>query len=84
MSPGELIKDIRLEKAATMLSEGKMRINEIKDMVGYSSSSYFAKNFLKNTVCFQKTTLKSNEYEKAIKRTSVQYGSGSIIWNLFQ
>lgn len=47
MSPGELIKDIRLEKAATMLSEGKMRINEIKDMVGYSSSSYFAKNFLK-------------------------------------
>lgn len=47
MSPGELIKEVRLEKAATLLSEGKMRISEIKDMVGYTSSSYFAKNFLK-------------------------------------
>ena len=46
-SPGELIKDIRLEKAAEYLIQSDLRIGEIGNIVGYASSSYFAKAFLK-------------------------------------
>lgn len=46
-SPGEIIKDIRLDKAASLLREGDMRVNEVCFYVGYTSSSYFAKSFFK-------------------------------------
>jgi ligand-binding sensor domain-containing protein/DNA-binding response OmpR family regulator/nitrogen-specific signal transduction histidine kinase len=47
LSPGKLIKKIRLEKAAAMLRNSDLRIGEIGYLVGYNSSSYFAKSFLK-------------------------------------
>lgn len=47
MTPNELIQLIRLKKAAELLSEGELRINEICYKVGFNSPSYFAK-------CFQK------------------------------
>jgi two-component system cell cycle response regulator len=47
LSPLELINIIRLKKAAELLAEGDYKIYEISDIVGYSSQSNFARNFLK-------------------------------------
>ncbi|MDH6304196.1 ligand-binding sensor domain-containing protein/signal transduction histidine kinase/DNA-binding response OmpR family regulator [Parabacteroides sp. PF5-5] len=47
MTPNELIQLIRLKKAATLISEGQFRINEICYQVGFNNPSYFSK-------CFQK------------------------------
>lgn len=45
--PIDFIRLIRLKKAAELILEGKYRIGDICYMVGISSSSYFAKLFLK-------------------------------------
>jgi two-component system cell cycle response regulator len=47
LSPLELINIIRLKKAAGLLAEGDYKIYEISAIVGYSSQSNFARNFLK-------------------------------------
>ena len=47
MTPNDFIKVTRLKKACKMMIEGEYRITEIGFLVGFSSSSYFAK-------CFQK------------------------------
>lgn len=47
LSPLELINIIRLKKAAELLAEGEHKIYEISAIVGYSSQSNFARNFLK-------------------------------------
>lgn len=47
LSPLELINIIRLKKAAELLAAGDHKIYEISDIVGYSSQSNFARNFLK-------------------------------------
>ena len=47
VTPNELIQAIRLSTAARLLQERKYRISEVREMTGFSSSSYFAK-------CFQK------------------------------
>lgn len=47
MTPNDFIKITRLKKACRMMIEGEYRVTEIGFLVGFSSSSYFAK-------CFQK------------------------------
>lgn len=47
LSPLELIRLVRLKKAAELIKEGKYRIGDICFMVGINSSSYFSKLFLK-------------------------------------
>lgn len=47
MTPNDFIKITRLKKACQMMVEGEYRVTEIGFLVGFSSSSYFAK-------CFQK------------------------------
>ena len=47
LSPNEYLRIERLKRAAQLLKEGESRINEICYMVGFSSSSYFSKCFLK-------------------------------------
>ncbi|MDQ6845089.1 MAG: helix-turn-helix transcriptional regulator, partial [Bacteroidota bacterium] len=47
LTPLELINIIRLKKAAELLAEGEYKIYEISAIVGYSSQSNFARNFLK-------------------------------------
>lgn len=47
LSPNELINITRLKKAAELLVEGKYRIYEVADMVGYASQTNFGRNFLK-------------------------------------
>lgn len=46
-TPGEYLKTYRLKKAATLLLENKLLINEVAYEVGFSSSSYFTKCFVK-------------------------------------
>jgi AraC-like DNA-binding protein len=47
LTPNELIKISRLKKAAQLLSEGRYKIYEISEMVGFTSQHHFAR-------CFQK------------------------------
>lgn len=47
LTPKEYLRIERLKLAAQLLKEGKYRINEICYMVGFSTSSYFTKCFLK-------------------------------------
>lgn len=44
MSPNEYLKNFRLNKAAELLREG-CRVSEVSELVGFTSSSYFAKCF---------------------------------------
>ena len=45
MTPNDFILSYRLDKAASMLKEGRWRVNEISDMLGFSSQSHFSKVF---------------------------------------
>ena len=45
LSPSELIRLVKLKKAAELIQDGNYRIGEICVMVGISSPSYFAKLF---------------------------------------
>ena len=47
MSPIELIRTVKLKKAAELIQEGKYLIGDICYMVGISSPSYFSKMFFK-------------------------------------
>ena len=47
MTPNELINITRLKKAATLLKEGKMNVNEVAEVVGYTSATPFGRNFHK-------------------------------------
>lgn len=47
LSPVELIRTVRLKRAAELINEGKYRISDICYMVGITSPSYFSKLFFK-------------------------------------
>lgn len=46
-SPVDLVRMLRLKKAADLINEGGYRISDIGYMVGFSSASYFSKSFQK-------------------------------------
>jgi len=47
LSPNELINLTRLRKAAELLAQGKLKIYEISNLLGYSSAQHFSRNFQK-------------------------------------
>ncbi len=47
LSPNELIKINRLKQAAKLLTEGKFKLYEISDMVGFTSQHHFGRCFFK-------------------------------------
>jgi two-component system cell cycle response regulator len=47
LTPNEVINISRLKKAAILLSKGKHSINEIAELVGYTSPTHFGRNFQK-------------------------------------
>jgi DNA-binding response OmpR family regulator len=50
LTPNELINLSRLKKAAELLAEGKYKINEVANMVGYNLNCYFSRDFHKQFV----------------------------------
>jgi YesN/AraC family two-component response regulator len=46
-TPGDYLRTYRLKKAARLLLEDKLRVNEVAYEVGFSSASYFSKCFIK-------------------------------------
>lgn len=47
LTPAEIINNVRLKKAAELLSEGQNNINNISYLVGYTSPTHFSRNFQK-------------------------------------
>lgn len=63
-SPIELIRTIKLKKAAELIQEGKFRIGDVCYMVGINSASYFSKLF------FKQFGLSPKDFEKQCKAKS--------------
>ncbi|WP_276500269.1 response regulator [Terrimonas pollutisoli] len=64
LSPNELINITRLKKAAELLLEGKYKIYEVADLVGYASQTNFGRNFLKQFGMTPSDYLNMKEAEK--------------------
>lgn len=64
LSPIELINITRLKKAAMLLAEGDYKIYEISSMVGFSSQSNLARNFLKQFGMTPTEYMSSKQVEK--------------------
>lgn len=47
LTPNDFVRLVRLRKAAELLKAGEYKVNEVAFIVGFSSSSYFAKCFYK-------------------------------------
>ena len=47
LTPAELVNITRLKKAAILLAEGEYNINEVAQMLGYTSTTHFGRNFIK-------------------------------------
>lgn len=45
MSPKHYLQNWRLQRAASLLAEGKMNISEVAEASGFNSLSYFSKSF---------------------------------------
>jgi AraC-like DNA-binding protein len=45
--PSELIRDLRLQKAAEMIVSGKYRVSDIAYNVGFTDPRYFSRSFVK-------------------------------------
>lgn len=71
LSPVELIRLIKLKKAAELIQEGKYRIGDVCYMVGINSSSYFSKLFFRQfgvtPKAFEKQCLKKSQAPAAAK-----------------
>lgn len=71
LSPVELIRLIKLKKAAELFQEGKYRIGDVCYMVGINSSSYFSKLFFRQfgvtPKAFEKQCLKKSQAPAAAK-----------------
>ncbi|GGH63442.1 AraC-like DNA-binding protein [Filimonas zeae] len=63
-SPSLFIRNIRLQKAAAYILEGKLSIGEIADKTGFSSASYLSR-------CFQETYgCRPSEYAEKTKKST--------------
>ena len=60
VSPLELIKTVRFNEACRLLREKKHTMSEISDMVGFTTSSYFAAAFKKFMGCTPSDYIKKN------------------------
>lgn len=47
ITPVSFIRNVRLQRAADMLKDGKLSVNEVAEITGFGSPSYFAKCFKK-------------------------------------
>ena len=66
LSPIELIRVIKLKKAAELIREGSYRISDVCFMVGITSPSYFSKLF------FKQFGISPKDFEKQCRASSQQ------------
>ena len=59
LTPGDLIRYIRLHRAAEMLAGGDVSVSEVRMAVGIRSQSYFSKAFKKQFGVLPKDYAKS-------------------------
>jgi AraC-like DNA-binding protein len=59
LTPGELIKTYRMEKASLLLEENSGNISEIAYAVGYKSLAYFSHTFKEHFECSPSEFLKT-------------------------
>lgn len=59
LTPNDFIRVVKLKKAVKLMSDGETRINEICFMVGFNTSSYFAKCFKKQFGMLPKDFIKN-------------------------
>ena len=64
MSPNELINITKLKYAAELLRSKKYKINEVSEMVGFNSHTYFGKLFHKQFGLTPTEFLKEDNHEK--------------------
>ena len=64
LTPNELVNITRLKRAAELLAEGRYKIYEITDMVGYGSQTNFGRNFLKQFGMTPSEYVSSKQQEK--------------------
>lgn len=70
ITPNEIIKLTRLKKAAEILQAGKYKVNEVCYLVGFSSPSYFSKEFHKQFGVLPKDFIKSVEDKSVLNSKS--------------
>lgn len=64
-SPSIFIRDIRLSRAAALLSEGRMSVTEIAEKTGFSTTSYMSKCFQERYGC------RPSEYAAKVAGTDI-------------
>ena len=74
LTPGDFIRTIRLRKAAELLLEGELRINEICMQIGIHSLSYFSKSFKEQFGVLPKDFVKKQK-ENAIEIKQIKNSS---------
>ncbi len=62
-TPSQLIVDLRLQKATELLKQTELSVTQIGSMVGFNSSSYFAKKF---KIAYQQSP---REYRESLQET---------------
>lgn len=70
-TPNDFIKLIRLKVACKLMAEGHYRATEVGFLVGFNSSSYFAKCF------FKQFGMRPNDYIKSLERLRPVTGPNS-------
>lgn len=60
-SVGDVIRDIRMQKAVEMLRTGKFRMSEIASEIGYSDAKYFARSFTRIYGCSPTSFLSTHD-----------------------
>ena len=61
-APADYVRSLKLQKAAELLSEDKLNINEIAEATGFSDAKYFREVFKKNF------NMNPSEYKREIKQ----------------
>jgi AraC-like DNA-binding protein len=67
ISPGAYIHEIRMNRVAQLLAEGKLTISEVADKAGFNSSGYMSRCFVKKYGC------RPSEYRKKMQNTGNQH-----------
>ncbi|WP_443029689.1 helix-turn-helix domain-containing protein [Sporolactobacillus sp. KGMB 08714] len=62
-TPGQIHREIKLEKAKELITSTNLSVNEIGERLGYTSSSYFMKQFRSK---YEKTPLKYRKQHQQI------------------